>query len=30
MSAAACGSMGAASQDHCVMAVGYNKKAPTP
>ena len=30
MSAAACGPMGASSQDHCVMAVGFNAKAPTP
>merc|ERR1719145_82412 len=30
MSAAACGSMGADSQDHCVMAVGFNSTAPTP
>ena len=30
MSADACGAMGAASQDHCVMAVGFNAKAPTP
>merc|ERR1719389_857016 len=30
MSAAACGSMGAASQDHCVMATGFNATAPTP
>ena len=25
-----CGPMDAASQDHCVMAVGFNTKAPTP
>merc|ERR1712151_1347534 len=30
MSSAACGSMGAAYQDHCVMAVGFNGTAPTP
>merc|ERR1712084_170820 len=30
MGSAACGSMGADSQDHCVMAVGFNSTAPTP
>lgn len=30
MSSAACGPMGAAYQDHCVMAVGFNTTAPTP
>merc|ERR1719387_364636 len=30
LTAAGCGSMGAASQDHCVMAVGFNSTAPTP
>jgi len=30
MTSAACGSMGADSQDHCVMAVGFNTSAPTP
>merc|ERR1719195_1693953 len=30
MSSAACGPMGAAYQDHCVMAVGFNATAPTP
>jgi len=30
MSASACGPMDAASQDHCVMAVGFNAQAPTP
>jgi hypothetical protein len=30
MSAAACGPMGAAYLDHCVMAVGFNTTAPTP
>merc|ERR1711879_504547 len=30
LTSAACGSMGAASQDHCVMAVGFNSTAPTP
>merc|ERR1712232_814815 len=30
MSSAACGSMGADYQDHCVMAVGFNSTAPTP
>merc|ERR1712232_543335 len=30
LTSAACGSMGAASQDHCVMAVGFNATAPTP
>merc|ERR1711972_276327 len=30
LTAAACGSMGADSQDHCVMAVGFNATAPTP
>lgn len=30
LTAAACGSMGAADQDHCVMAVGFNTEAPTP
>merc|ERR1719337_4002 len=30
MTSAACGSMGADSQDHCVMATGFNKKASTP
>jgi C1A family cysteine protease len=30
LTAAACGSMGADSQDHCVMAVGFNSTAPTP
>lgn len=30
MTSAACGSMGAADQDHCVMATGFNTTAPTP
>merc|ERR1712072_180556 len=30
LTSAACGSMGADSQDHCVMAVGFNSTAPTP
>jgi C1A family cysteine protease len=30
MTSAACGSMGAGSQDHCVMATGFNSTAPTP
>jgi len=30
MTSAACGSMGAYSQDHCVMATGFNTTAPTP
>lgn len=30
MKAAACGSSGALSQDHCVMATGFNTSAPTP
>merc|ERR1712146_645653 len=30
LTSAACGSMGADSQDHCVMAVGFNTTAPTP
>jgi len=30
MSAAACGSMAADAQDHCVMATGFNSTAPTP
>jgi Pyruvate/2-oxoacid:ferredoxin oxidoreductase delta subunit len=30
MSSAACGPMGAAYQDHCVMAVGFNSTAETP
>lgn len=30
MTSAACGSMGAYSQDHCVMATGFNATAPTP
>jgi len=30
MTANACGSMGADSQDHCVMATGFNTTAPTP
>jgi hypothetical protein len=30
MSSAACGSMAADAQDHCVMAVGFNSSAPTP
>ncbi len=30
ISAAACGSMSADSQDHCVMATGFNAEAPTP
>jgi hypothetical protein len=30
LTAAACGSMGADSQDHCVMAVGFNSTAATP
>merc|ERR1711904_487951 len=30
LTSAACGSMGADSQDHCVMAVGFNATAPTP
>merc|ERR1712061_698757 len=30
LTSAACGSMGADSQDHCVMAVGFNSTATTP
>jgi len=30
MTSAACGSMAADYQDHCVMAVGFNTTAPTP
>jgi len=30
LTAAACGSMGAEYQDHCVMAVGFNATAPRP
>jgi hypothetical protein len=30
MTSAACGPMGAAYQDHCVMATGFNTTAPTP
>jgi C1A family cysteine protease len=30
MTSAACGSMGAGSQDHCVMATGFNSTARTP
>jgi C1A family cysteine protease len=30
MTSAACGSMAAKSQDHCVMATGFNTTAPTP
>eukprot|EP00929_Paragymnodinium_shiwhaense_P095039 TRINITY_DN559_c0_g3_i1.p1 TRINITY_DN559_c0_g3~~TRINITY_DN559_c0_g3_i1.p1 ORF type:complete len:388 (+),score=108.04 TRINITY_DN559_c0_g3_i1:88-1251(+) len=30
MTAAACGSSGAAYQDHCVMATGFNTTGPTP
>merc|ERR1719498_760243 len=30
LTSAACGSMGADAQDHCVMAVGFNSTAPTP
>jgi len=30
LSSSACGSMGAHSQDHCVMATGFNTTAPTP
>lgn len=30
MSSAQCGDMGADSQDHCVMATGFNATAPTP
>lgn len=30
MTSAACGSMAAADQDHCVQAVGFNSTAPTP
>merc|ERR1712003_110066 len=30
LTAAACGSMGADSRDHCVQAVGFNATAPTP
>jgi C1A family cysteine protease len=30
MTSAACGPMGADYQDHCVMAVGFNRTAPTP
>merc|ERR1712232_852493 len=30
MSSAACGGMGAGFQDHCVMAVGFNRSAPKP
>lgn len=30
LTSAACGSMAADTQDHCVMAVGFNSTAPTP
>jgi len=30
LTSAACGSMGADSQDHCVMATGFNTTAPVP
>merc|ERR1719473_569454 len=30
LTAKACGSMGADSQDHCVMAAGFNSTASTP
>lgn len=30
MTSAACGSMAADAQDHCVMATGFNATAPTP
>merc|ERR1712003_402026 len=30
LTSAACGSMAADAQDHCVMAVGFNTTAPTP
>merc|ERR1712107_197510 len=30
LTSAACGSMGAADQDHCVMATGFNTSAPKP
>jgi len=30
MTSEACGPMGADYQDHCVMAVGFNRTAPTP
>merc|ERR1712096_103608 len=30
MTSAACGSMAADEQDHCVMATGFNSTAPTP
>jgi len=30
MTSAACGSMSSYSQDHCVMATGFNTTAPTP
>jgi len=30
LTSAACGSMGADAQDHCVMAVGFNSTATTP
>merc|ERR1719181_1083803 len=30
LTANACGSMGADSQDHCVMATGFNTTEPTP
>ncbi len=30
MTSAACGSMAADAQDHCVMAAGFNSTAPTP
>jgi C1A family cysteine protease len=30
MTSAACGSMAAEDQDHCVLAVGFNSTAPTP
>jgi len=30
MTSAACGSMAADAQDHCVMATGFNTTAPTP
>merc|ERR1712232_1195243 len=30
LKSAACGSSGAMSQDHCVMATGFNTTAPTP
>merc|ERR1712150_383230 len=30
MTAKQCGNFSAAAQDHCVMATGFNKHAPTP